>query len=165
MIIDTLNALCGPGFFPGLRLSEGRLYDQSRSLAARLESARLGRRRGACPLYVPLSADPGALRARSCPPPPRGAARPPRRPSTRAHLGLAPSASSGRGAAAPFPCTAVTAVAPRPSAARAASSSSLLTAALLGTVVCLAEALPCGVASVEPLSVAARPSGEAIEKG
>lgn len=85
---------------------------------------------------------------------PRGAAWPPRRPSTRAHLGLAPSAS-GRGAAAPFPCTAVTAVAPRPSAARAASSSSLLTAALLGTVVCLAEALPCGVASVEPLSVAA----------
>lgn len=44
MIIDTSNALCGPGFLPGPRLSEGRsLIDRG------LRVPRLERRRGGSP--------------------------------------------------------------------------------------------------------------------
>lgn len=60
MIIDTSNAPCGPGFLPGLRLSEGR-FDINRR---RSRPPRLGLSQ-ALVAFVPLSADhgmPGAVR-------------------------------------------------------------------------------------------------------
>ena len=91
MIIDTSNAPCGPGFLPGLRLSEGRFAINRRP--PRLRG--WGRSQAPRVAFVPLRADRRDLRSR----PPRLAPgalppsllRPPRQPGGR---GGAPSPSS-----------------------------------------------------------------------
>lgn len=60
LIIDTLNALCGPGFFPGLRLSEGRFTINRTSPWRR--RARLGCRRGVTRPLCPPKCRPRVIR-------------------------------------------------------------------------------------------------------
>lgn len=86
MIIDTSNAPCGPGFLPGLRLSEGRFAINRK----RPRFRGWGSRRRDLPAFVPPSADllsgtPGAVH--------RGPAGPPCLPLRRLLPPLSPSFS------------------------------------------------------------------------
>ncbi|KAK2812124.1 hypothetical protein Q5P01_000070 [Channa striata] len=103
LIIDTSNALCGPGFLPGLRLSEGRfaINREARPPAAGAVAGTPRLRPPKCrPLGCPSSTC--ARCARACPP-----RRPPPRRLSLLPFGLPAGPADESGAAAGGPLVSV----------------------------------------------------------